>query len=87
MKGNKYILRYFEDIHEVARTINKSYAYAQKRISDNTALDFTATEWDMIKRHIDEYNKGRDVVTTAETNKEIAVLLRQLADKFDKLTE
>lgn len=84
LKGNEFILQYFESAVEVSKCINKSAKYTRERIRKVNNKDFTLQEWELINQHIDEV-KSQKNRNSSNINHKIASLHRQLAEAYEEL--
>lgn len=84
--NNKWLLEFFENALEIARTINRSSNYVYDRIERRDGKDFTLKEWELINTHIDQFRTVKNK-NKRDIEKNIAKHFRELAKLYDDLAE
>ena len=84
--NNQWLLEYFENASEIARTINRSGNYVYDRIDRRNGKDFTLKEWELINTHIEQFKTVKNT-NKRDIEKQIAKHYRELAKLYEELSE
>ena len=84
--NNHWLLEYFENASEIARTINRSGNYVYDRIDRRDGKDFTLKEWELINKHIEQFKTVKNT-NKRDIEKQIAKHYRELAKLYEELSE